>query len=250
MRERLQILNAPVDNVAAAELLRGFDGMLVPLNADQLVTLQEDREFHHIVRAAEWVVIDSEILRRAMAWLGTPVREKVSGSDFFPAYCAAHAGDSGFRVFLLGGRDGAAEAVRRRYNERFGRDVVVGTACPPRGFDADPAECTRIVDAIRASGATALAVGIGAPRQEKWIAAHRVRLPGVRQYFCVGATIDFESGLVSRAPRWMQHAGLEWFHRLLREPGRLASRYLARDLRIFPLLWNQRRGAYRDPFAA
>ena len=90
-----------------------------------------------------------------------------------------------------------------------------------------------------------MAVALGAPKQERWILANRDQLPEVRVFFGIGATVDFEAGLVPRAPTWMSRNGLEWFWRLAREPRRLWKRYLVDDLPFFWLLLRQRLGLYK-----
>src|ERR1700690_3535542 len=103
---------------------------------------------------------------------------------------------------------------------------------------------------INDSGATALVVGVGAPKQEIWIARHRNRMPAVKWFMAMGATIDFEAGTLKRAPRWMSQSGLEWLYRLSQEPRRLSRRYLIECPPFFWLLAKQYLGIYRDPHQA
>jgi exopolysaccharide biosynthesis WecB/TagA/CpsF family protein len=246
----IRILNVDFASATMRELLREVRaGLVFPLNVDTVVHLQRDREYYDVCRGAEWLLPDSQILVAASRLLGTPFPERVSGSDFVPAFCAHHAADESVRIFLLGAGPGVAAEAAARINGRAGRQLVVGAHSPSYGFERDAAECDRIVEIIGASGATVLAVGVGAPKQEKWIARHRARLPGVRLFVAIGATLDFEAGRIPRAPRWTQRVGLEWAYRLTREPGRLWRRYLVDDMRVFPLLLQQRLGLYRDPFA-
>ncbi len=107
---------------------------------------------------------------------------------------------------------------------------------PPLGFERDEAENERILAAVAALKPDLVVLGLGAPKQELWIHAHADRLEA-KVALCIGATIDFLAGEKRRAPRWMRRVGLEWFHRLSSEPGRLAKRYL-RDAWVFPqLVW-------------
>jgi UDP-N-acetyl-D-mannosaminuronic acid transferase (WecB/TagA/CpsF family) len=113
-------------------------------------------------------------------------------------------------------------------------------------FVHDEAEIAAAIDAVNASGATCLIVGFGAPKQELWIARHRHRMPGVRLFMGVGATIDYEAEAVRRAPQWMAHAGLEWLYRVASEPRRYWRRYFeAVDFLWLALL--DRFGRYRPP---
>lgn len=250
---RVRILNCDVDDTTAAELLEHLDsGIVFTPNVDHLMKLQRDERFYRAYRAADWRLCDSRIVQWASGVVARPpIREQIAGSDFFPAYCQHH-GTSGrdVRVFLLGGSDELTLGrATERVNGRAGRAVVVDGYSPPFGFERDPKECERIVERIVRSGANVLAVGVGAPKQELWIEAHRAHLPGVRLFFAVGATIDFLGGGAKRAPRFWTRLGLEWCYRLLQEPRRMAKRYLVDDMPFFWLVWKQRRGRYRDPFA-
>ena len=109
-------------------------------------------------------------------------------------------------------------------------------------------ESKKIVSMVNDSGATALAVGVGAPKQEKWIFAHKDNMPDVKLFFAIGATIDFQAGAVKRAPRWMVNAGLEWFYRMIKEPGWLVKRYLIDDLPFLWLIVKQKLGLYGNPW--
>jgi N-acetylglucosaminyldiphosphoundecaprenol N-acetyl-beta-D-mannosaminyltransferase len=111
---------------------------------------------------------------------------------------------------------------------------VVGTHSPPFNFECDRFENELILAKVAAVRPDVLIVGLGAPRQELWVDAHRSRIESSAT-LCVGATIDFLAGQKRRAPRWMRRVGLEWLHRVASEPRRLTGRY-ARDAVIFPLL--------------
>ncbi len=247
--DTVRILNAQLMNVSFAELLERFSsGSVVFLNVDTLMKLQRDREYASICGSADYVVGDGQILVYASCLLGTPLREKISGSDFLGAFCEYHRNDPEVRIFLLGAGPGVAARARSRINGRLGREIVVGAHSPSFGFEDEPDECADIVERINDSAATVLVVGVGAPKQEKWIARHRDRLRGVTRFLSVGATIDFEAGAVSRAPAWMSRVGLEWLYRLAQEPRRLWRRYLVEGPPFFWLLLRQGIGRYEDPF--
>jgi len=138
--------------------------------------------------------------------------------------------------------DRAAANVRSRWPAV----EVVGTYCPPIGFERDAAENEAILSRVAAVTPDVLIVGLGAPKQELWVHQHRQRL-AAKVALCVGATIDFLAGERQRAPVWMRDVGLEWMYRVASEPKRLAARY-ARDAWIFPRLlarewWRLRRPA-------
>ena len=244
----VQILNAAIHDLTFDELLREYhSGLMVGLNVDTLMKLQKDAEYAKICSEAEFLIADGQIVIYASRFLGEPLREKVSGSDFLGAFCEYHRDHPEVTVFFLGAGPGVAETARQRVNARVGREIVVGAHSPSFGFEKDPDECARVIDIVNASRATALAVGLGAPKQEKWIARHRSRMPQVKHYLAIGATLDFEAGAVKRAPVWMSHSGLEWLFRLIQEPKRLSRRYLVEGPPFFGLLLAQKLGRYRNP---
>lgn len=248
-RRKVALLNVAVDDVTMDEVVEGFrEGALLTLHTDMLVKLQKDRAFYDAFRQFDLVTCDSQILYVAARLLGTPLSERVSGSDFFPRFCQHHKDNPEITVFLCGGKPGIAEIAARNINERVGREIVVGTDAPAFDFDTDPAETARMIAAINASGATVLLVGLGGGRQEKFIVENRHRMPGVRLFLPLGGTIDYEAKTLRRPPGWVTDWGLEWFARLLQRPGTYWRRYIIEDTPMLWLLVKQRLGLYRDPF--
>ena len=239
---RVKILNIFIDNIGMRELLERLKagGVVYTPNVDHLIKLQKDREFYRVYQKADYRVCDSQLILFASHFLGQPIREKISGSDLFPAFYQRYSNDETVKIFLLGGLEGVAERARSNINRKVGRNMVVDTYSPPFGFEYDPIECQKIVDLINSSEANVLAVGVGAPKQEKWIECHKHSLTKITTFFAVGATIDFEAGEVKRAPAWMSSVGLEWLYRLISEPGRLWKRYLVEDLGFFFLILRQK----------
>lgn len=244
--KQVALLNAVIDDLTLEDLLGrlGHGGVVFTTNVDHLMKLQDDPEFCQAYASADYRVCDSQILKYASRFLGTPIYEKICGSDLFPAFCRYYEKDSSIKLFLLGAAPGVAAEARQRINRRAGREFVVDTYSPPFGFEKDPIECQRIVEMINQSGATVLAVGVGAPKQEKWIQRYREQLLAVKTFMAVGATLDFEAGNLSRAPRYMSEVGLEWLYRLLCEPQRLWRRYLGDALPFLWLMVQQKRGRY------
>lgn len=247
----VRILNVEIDNLSMPELLHrlGSGGFVVTPNADHLIKLQTDREFYQLYQAADYRVCDSQIVLGASYVLGTPLKERLSGSDLLPAFYRYYHNDESMRIFLLGAAEGVAERARANINATVQRNMVVAAHSPSFGFERNTEECDRIIEQINASGATVLAIGVGAPKQEKWIYHHRHRLPQVKVFLAIGATIDFEAGEVSRAPRWMSNWGVEWLYRISQQPARLWRRYLVDDLPFLWLLLQQRLGVYQNPMA-
>lgn len=247
--DTVRILNADILNITSDELLeRLHKGVLITPNVDQLVKMQTDREFHDIVGRAEWVVCDSRILYLLSKLLRTPLRGVVPGSSFFPQYYMHHRDNAGCRIFLLGALNGVADKAMRNINAKTGRNTVVGAYSPSYGFEKNAAENEHIRSLIEASGANVVLVGVGCPKQEKWIYAHKDSMPSVDLWMALGATIDFEAGNVKRAPKIFQKLALEWFYRFLKEPRRMFRRYFIDDMRFFAYFVRQLAGKYRDPF--
>ena len=240
--QRVNILSVPIDNISMYDLLERlkYGGVVFTPNVDHLVKLQKDRHFYQAYLDADYRVCDSQLIFYASRFLNQPICEKVSGSDLFPAFYSYYSKDENVKIFLLGGLEGVAEQASRRINQKVGRDMVVGCYSPSLGFENDPVECDKIVELINSSGANVLAVGVGAPKQEKWIIKYKSSLSSISTFLAIGASIDFEAGNIKRAPRWMSFAGLEWLYRLIREPGRLWRRYLVEDVVFFALIWQQK----------
>jgi N-acetylglucosaminyldiphosphoundecaprenol N-acetyl-beta-D-mannosaminyltransferase len=197
-------------------------------NLDHLAMMQNDGDFRQIYREADFVVADGMPLIWLSQIAGTPLKERVAGSDLF--WELGRASElTGVRLFLLGGQPTAAEKAASKLYVQCPDAQVAGTYCPPFGQLDDPEEDAHIRQIIAEAQPDILLVGLGSPKQEKWIAAHRHDL-NVPVCIGVGATFDMAAGMVRRAPLWIQHMGLEWLFRLVQEPRRLWSRYMGRDL--------------------
>jgi len=244
---RSRILNAWVDSLTVQEIVEELDeGILFTLNPDHLYWLQRNPDFAAAYRNAALVSSDSKYVYWALGFLGRAIKQKSSGSDIVPAYWRRHANDPAVKIFLLGAGPGIAQMARERINRLAGRDIVVGALGPSFNFVNDVQETNDAIEMINASGATCLIVGLGAPKQEIWIDRHRARMPGVKVYMGVGATIDYEAEAVKRAPAWMTRNGLEWVYRMATEPRRYWRRY-TRTLEFFWLVLLDRFGLYRPP---
>ncbi|MBX2863432.1 MAG: WecB/TagA/CpsF family glycosyltransferase [Leptolyngbyaceae cyanobacterium MAG.088] len=241
LRERVEILGVEIDNVSQRQFLTELKkGVIFTPNVDHLMKLQEDTAFQEAYRQADYKVCDSQILMYASKLLGKPLKAKISGSDLLPIFCEYHRDNPDITIFLLGGAEGVAKQAQLNMNAKFGRDIVIAAHSPSFGFEKDEAECQAIIDIVNASGATVLAVGVGAPKQELWIAKYREQMPGVKIFMAIGAALDFEAGNKPRAPRFWSDLGIEWLYRLMSEPGRLWRRYLMDDLPFFGLLLKQK----------
>jgi exopolysaccharide biosynthesis WecB/TagA/CpsF family protein len=199
-------------------------GHVCTVNLDFVVSAQKNREVNGLLQNSDLNVPDGA----PVAWLARLLGHRmprVAGADLVPLV-TARAAERGFGVFFLGGEGSAAEESARRLSIMYPALQVAGWYEPPRAAleDLPSAEIVRL---IRDSGAAIVLVGLGHPKQERWIAQNRVEL-GSSVAIGVGGCFDFISARRRRAPRWVQSSGLEWLYRLCQEPRRLAGRY-ARD---------------------
>lgn len=249
MQRFSQILNVKVLNITKEDLLKQLrEGTMVTPNLDHLVKLQEDREFWECYQKSDWVVCDSKILYLALKLAGRSVAEPIPGSSFFADFYMYHKDDSNCRIFLFGAKDGVAAKAMERINARVGREIVVGALSPSMGFENKPDENENIYEAINESRANVVLVGVGAPKQEKWIFANKEKMPGVKLWMALGATIDFEAGNLKRAPKFFQMFALEWLYCMYCEPKRMFKRYICDDLAFFWYLMKDILGFYKNPW--
>ncbi len=189
-----------------------------------VMATREDPELRTAVLGADFTVPDGQPLVWALNALGHALPDRVYGPELMERACA-RAAASGQRFYLYGGRNqGALAQLARNLRLRFPGLQIVGGHCPPFRPLTD-AESMHVAAEIDRSGADVVWVGIGVPKQEKWMAAMRDRLEAP-VLVGVGAAFDFHAGLVPQAPDRLQRYGLEWLFRLVQEPRRLWRRYL------------------------
>lgn len=242
LTSKVDILGVPIDNVTQDELLQELkSGIVFTPNVDHLMNLKQDEEFRAAYNIADYKICDSQILYFSSHFLGSPIKEKISGSDLFPAFYTYHKDNPDITIFLLGAAPGVAAQAQQNINARVGRDIVVGSYSPSYSFEQNPEECAEIIERIHHSGATVLAIGVGSPKQERWIYRYRQQLAeSVNIIFAIGGTLDFEAGTQQRAPKLVSTIGIEWLFRLMGEPRRLWKRYLINDLPFLKLVLNQK----------
>jgi exopolysaccharide biosynthesis WecB/TagA/CpsF family protein len=251
MVRKIRLLNVDVDDVDMDELVENFrSGVMLTLHVDSIMKLQKDPDFYALLPRFNVVTCDSQILALAARLLGTPLKERVSGSDYFPLFYTRYKDDPSVRVFICGGAPGVADLARRNVNAKVGREMIVGTNTPSLDYETRPSEIEQIIADINASGATVLMVGLGGGRQEKFIFKYRERLAGINLFLPLGGTIDYEAESLKRPPAWLTNSGFEWLYRLIREPRQRWRRYLVHQPPFLYLFVRQMLGIYRDPFAA
>lgn len=190
------------------------------VNADCLNIAYGDRDYHYLLHDADLILPDGSGVRMALKSLGTHMLDNLNGTDLYPKLCEA-AAEQGLSLYLLGGQPGIAERTARNTLTELPGLKVAGWH---DGYFSDE-ESSQVVDEINRSGADLLLVGLGAPRQERWLSEHASDLkPSVG--IGVGGLFDYYSGEIARAPLWMRQLGLEWVWRILQQPGEKWRRYV------------------------
>lgn len=166
--------------------------------------------------------------------------DNINGTDFFPRLCE-RAANTGLKLYLLGGLPGVAALAAQAMQKRYPKLIIAGT----RDGYFDHTQESDVINSINLSGADILLVGMGAPKQELWLARHRGQLqPSV--CMGVGGLFDFYSGRIPRAPVWMREIGMEWAWRIAQEPGRMWRRYIVGNPLFLYRVWLQRQRASRS----
>ncbi|MGJ7442262.1 WecB/TagA/CpsF family glycosyltransferase [Aquipuribacter sp. MA13-6] len=253
-RERVQLDMLGFDPLTSDEVVEhvlsalqdGRGGVIVTPNVDIMQRCRDPR-VATLFRSADLVLADGAPVVIASRLAGDPLPERVTGSGLVPQLSAASA-ESGRSVFLLGGAPGIAVRAAAALQAQSPQLRVVGTYCPPMGFESDPDEMRAIEKAVTSAAPDIVFVALGAPKQELLSAHLADLLPGTWFLGC-GAALTMVAGDVARAPGWVQRVGGEWIHRLVMEPRRMARRYLVDGIpyALQLMLWSLR--ASRRPDA-
>ncbi|MFC5474701.1 WecB/TagA/CpsF family glycosyltransferase [Paraherbaspirillum soli] len=191
-------------------------------NAHSVVTATLDPEFEAALNQADMAAPDGAPVAWSLRMLGFPSQQRINGPDLMWRYLA-EAERIGQSVFFYGSTEATLRALNATVAGQFPRLQRAGSYSPSFG-PPSALEDEQEVAIINHSGARIVLVGLGCPKQEKWMAAHRGRINAVM--IGVGAAFDYHAGTVKRAPPWMQRNGLEWLYRLGTEPRRLLKRYV------------------------
>ena len=230
--ERVTIAGGWVHNLTMNETIDRIDhaiamslgGWVVTPNLDILHKLTHAPQFATLVEPATLRLADGMPLVWASKLAGNPLPERVAGSDLVWRICQL-AAKRNHGVYLLGGDEGIADKAARVLQDKYQGLRIVGTHCPPFGFEKNAEEMNTIRTALSESQPQIVLVALGCPKQERLIDELRKDFPQA-WFFGIGISLSFVTGDVKRAPTWIRRLGLEWVHRLLQEPGRLARRYI------------------------
>jgi N-acetylglucosaminyldiphosphoundecaprenol N-acetyl-beta-D-mannosaminyltransferase len=221
-------------DAAIEHRLRGY---VCVCNVHTVMASQEDQQLRAALGRAALNVPDGQPLVWAINALGHSLAARVYGPELMSRACA-RAAEAGHRFYLYGGRNqGALVQLALNLRQRHPGVRIVGGYSPPhRPLTREEEDA--VAAEINRSRADVVWVGIGVPKQEKWMSAMRDRLEAPL-LFGVGAAFDFHAGLVPQAPNWLQEAGLEWAYRLAHEPRRLWRRYLRYNPRFMAAFAHQ-----------
>jgi N-acetylglucosaminyldiphosphoundecaprenol N-acetyl-beta-D-mannosaminyltransferase len=234
------LLGAPVDDVTVPEAVdrimemvevgraTGRVHQVATVNVDFLVNAASDQPLLMLLQRTDLAIPDGMPIVWGSRLVATPLRQRTTGVDLLPAL-VDRAAASSYRVCLFGASPGVASRAADLLSRRHPGAEVVGLEAPI--VAPDGAMDQSALAPIRAARPDIVAVALGNPKQEWWIARHGPAL-GAPVLIGIGGTLDFLTGVTRRAPFWMQRTGLEWLHRAMSEPRRLAGRY-ARDLVVF-----------------
>lgn len=234
---RIAILGVPIDNLSMDETIDAMDRLIetdgfhqvATANIDFLMKAIRDDELMDILHRCDLVLPDGMPLVWASRFMGTPLKERVTGADLLPRL-AELSQRKQRRMFLLGATEERSASASQWILKHYPGAQIAGRYSPPFG-SIDDMDHAHILNLIKEASVDILLVAFGNPKQEKWLAMHRNRLQ-VPLCIGVGASLDFLSGTHSRAPEWMQRSGFEWMHRFYKEPRRLGSRYSRNALGI------------------
>lgn len=242
--KQVEILGIQIDNMTWDETLErigemvrsGQPNQIVTPALEQVILARRDPEFRQILQDASLVLADGMQVVFASRLHKTPLKERITGVDLVPAICGKAAQEN-FTVFFMGGDEGVAEEAARILKNRFPGLNVAGVYYPPYGFEKNPEENEKAIQAIRRAKPDVLFLALGCPKQEKWIWRNRDRI-GVPVAIGIGGAFNFITGREKRAPERLQKLGLEGLYRFFHRPRDIWKRVLINGPYFFLLLFD------------
>lgn len=204
-------------------------------NVHTTVTAHEDTDYQQIQNNAVMALPDGGPLSQFSREQGFAEARRVTGPDLMREVLAISA-EKGWRHYFYGSTQETLDLLRQKIEQRYPGAQIAGMYSPPFRT-LTPQEDTEIVARINAAKPDFVWVGLGAPKQERWMAAHEDRVQALM--IGVGAAFDYEAGNIQRAPQWMQKHNLEWLYRLLQDPKRLFRRYFTTNVKYLLWKWRQ-----------
>ena len=239
---KINILGVHFSNLDETELVKFLDNRIgeskktqvcfVPTNS--ILAVRKSPFVLDVYNSADFVMCDGVPVQWASKFLGTPLKQRLTGFDFFPHFIQ-HCAQNNYSVYFLGAKEGVAKQLATIYQSRYPGIRVAGYYTPPFAASFSEAQNADMLSAINAVKPDVLFVSLTAPKQDIWIHQHLPYL-NVKLAIGVGAAFDSQAGSLKRAPILMQKMGLEWFYRFLQEPGRMFKRYFIEAPIFVPLV--------------
>ncbi|MFI5185139.1 MAG: WecB/TagA/CpsF family glycosyltransferase [Chitinophagales bacterium] len=240
--KRVNICNIPVDVLTMNETLSLIDNAIaekrsihhVVLNAAKIVNAQKDMALKESIVNCDIINADGQSIVWASRLLNRPLPERIAGIDLMEQLVKL-AGEKKYRIYFLGAKEEIVRSVVEIYTDKYGKEIIAGYR---NGYFSKEEE-EEVAKQIFDSNAQILFVAMSSPKKEIFLNKykHLIRTPFIMG---VGGSFDVVSGLVKRAPLWMQRWGLEWFYRTLQEPGRMWKRYLFGNSEFIYLVFKEK----------
>lgn len=239
--KKVTLFGVPIDNLSKTEVVDRIESMVkdggihqhVVVNVDKIVKMESNSSLRAAVLDCDLITVDGQPVIWVSRLLQYPIKERVTGVDLFDALMARCA-ESGLRPYLLGARQ---EVVARTVEVLKTKYPSLQLAGWRNGYWAADEE-SNIVQEIMRARPDVLCMAAGSPKQEVFLGKWKKEM-GVPFVMGVGGSFDVAAGVLQRAPKWVQRAGLEWLFRLAQEPRRLWRRYLKEDMAFFRLVWRE-----------
>jgi N-acetylglucosaminyldiphosphoundecaprenol N-acetyl-beta-D-mannosaminyltransferase len=245
MIKKINILGVHFSNLDEPQLVALLDNRIaeaqktqvcfVPTNS--ILSARKSRYVMDVYNSADVVMCDGVPVQWASKFLGTPLKQRLTGFDFFPHFIQ-HCVQKKYSIYFLGAKEGVAKQLAALYQSRYPGIRVAGYCTPPFAAAFSEEQNAVMRSAINAAKPDVLFVSLTAPKQDIWIHQQLEHL-NVKLAIGVGAAFDSEAGSLKRAPILMQQMGLEWFFRFLQEPGRMFRRYFIEAPIFVPLVMFQ-----------
>ena len=226
MKNRIKILNCPIDRYTMEETVKMIDEAIQKkihlhhgvVNAAKLVYMQKDKQLYDSVVNCDIINPDGQAVVWASRFLGKPLPERVTGIDLMQRLVKL-AYEKKYKIFFFGAKEEVVKAVVDKYSQMYSPDIIAGYRNGYFKKEEEPIIAKQIAE----SGADILFVAISSPKKEIFLNKYK-NIINVPFIMGVGGSFDVVAGKVKRAPLWMQKAGLEWFYRFLQEPTRMWKR--------------------------
>jgi len=238
--ETVNILNTNIANQSMSQIVMIIDNSiklkkqihLTGVNASKLVDMAKDNILKNSVDQSDIIIPDGQSVVWASKILHQPLRERIAGIDLM-ANVVELAYKNNYRIFLFGAKEEIVKGVVEKYSKQYSESIIAGYR---NGYFTSEDEKS-IVQQIKESKADILFVAMTSPKQEVFLNNYKKELKNISYLTEVGGSFDVIAGKVSRAPKWMQKNGLEWFYRFLQEPKRMWKRYLVSNSKFIYLVF-------------